>query len=152
MCAGQKRNLLLASLVLAGLLGVSDAVAQGSEDPKLQAVELTESSQRPNLTLAKMCERVDKLTPTSPGMAFSVSIGQIYCFSSFDPVSQPSQIYHRWYRRDQLSTQTRLRIYPPKWATYSVIHLRESDIGPWRVEITDQNGRVFDVLRFSIVD
>ena len=78
--------------------------------------------------------------------------GRSCCFTSFDPVPQPALIYHRWFHRDELSTQTRLRVYPPKWATYSVIQLRETDKGPWRVEITDQNGRVFNVLRFSIVD
>jgi hypothetical protein len=30
--------------------------------------------------------------------------------------------------------------------------LRETDKGPWRVEISDQNGRVFSTLRFSITD
>jgi len=38
------------------------------------------------------------------------------------------------------------------WSTYSQIQLRETDKGPWRVEISDQNGKVFDVLRFSITD
>lgn len=99
-----------------------------------------------------MCEKVENLVPIRPAIAFSVSIGQVYCFSSFDPVPQPTFIYHRWYHRDELSTQTRLRLYPPKWSTYSVIQLRETDKGAWRVEITDQDGRVFGVLRFSITD
>jgi len=99
-----------------------------------------------------MCEKVESLAPVRPAVAFSASVGQVYCFTSFDPVSQPTLIYHRWFHRDELSTQTRLRLYPPRWATYSVIQLRETDKGPWRVEITDQNGRVFDTLRFSITD
>jgi len=101
---------------------------------------------------ALMCDRVENLTPVRPGLAFSVSNGQVCCYTSFDPVPQPTVIYHRWFRRDELSTQTRLRLYPPKWSTYSVIQLRETDKGPWRVEIIDQNGRVFDTLRFSITD
>lgn len=99
-----------------------------------------------------MCEKVENLAPVRPAIAFSVSVGQVYCFSAFEPVPQPTLIYHRWYHRDELSTQTRLRLYPPKWSTYSVIQLRETDKGAWRVEITDQDGRVFGVLRFSITD
>jgi hypothetical protein len=129
-----------------------NAFAQGAETTALQAAEATDTAAKAKLSNATMCERVDNLTPVRAGLVFSVSAGQVACYTSFDPVPQPSLIYHRWFHRDELSTQTRLRIYPPKWATYSVIQLRETDKGPWRVEVTDQNGRVFNVLRFSIVD
>jgi hypothetical protein len=99
-----------------------------------------------------MCEKVENLAPVRQGIVFSVATGQVCCFTSFEPVPQATLIYHRWYHHDELSTQTRLRLYPPKWATYSVIQLRETDKGPWRVEITDQNGHVFSTLRFSITD
>lgn len=101
---------------------------------------------------AVMAEKVENLLPVRRAAVFSVAAGQVCCFTSFDPVPQPTLIYHRWYHRDELSTQTRLRLYPPKWATYSVIQLRETDKGPWRVEVVDQNGTVYDVLRFSITD
>jgi hypothetical protein len=104
------------------------------------------------LKKAVMCQRVENLTPINPGAVFSVSSGQVCCYSSFDPVPRHTIVYHRWYHRDELSTQTRLRLYPKKWSTYSVIQLRETDKGPWRVEVVDQNGHVFDVLRFSITD
>ncbi|MDR3553460.1 MAG: DUF2914 domain-containing protein [Syntrophobacteraceae bacterium] len=104
------------------------------------------------LKKAVMCQRVENLTPISPGAVFSVSSGQVCCYTSFDPVPRHTVVYHRWYHRDELSTQTRLRLYPKKWSTYSVIQLRETDKGPWRVEVVDQNGHVFDVLRFSITD
>ncbi len=99
-----------------------------------------------------MCQRVENLTPIYPSAVFSVSSGQVCCFTSFDRVPSNTVIYHKWYHRDELSTQTRLRLYPKKWSTYSVIQLRETDKGPWRVEIVDQSGHVFDVLRFSITD
>lgn len=111
-----------------------------------------QSAQKPVLSQAIMCEKVENLNPIRNAIVFPVSVGQVYCFTSFDPVAQPTLIYHRWFHNNELSTQTRLRLYPPKWATYSVIQLRETDKGPWRVEISDQNGRVFDVLRFSITD
>lgn len=117
-----------------------------------QAPANTEAARKLGLKQALMCERVENLTPVNPALTFSVSSGEVCCYTSFDPVAQHTVIYHRWFHRDELSTQTRLRLYPPKWSTYSVIQLRETDKGPWRVEIIDQNGRVFDVLRFSITD
>ena len=148
----RQKMLVFIPLVLILVVAVPDLFAQAPEQANTQAPEPTETPQRPKLSNATMCERVDNLSPVRPGIVFSVANGQVCCFSSFDPVPQPSLIYHRWYHRDELSTQTRLRVYPPKWATYSVIQLRETDKGPWRVEITDQNGRVVNVLRFSITD
>ena len=111
-----------------------------------------DAQQKLGLKQAVMSVRVENLTPIHSGLVFSVSSGQVCCYTSFDPVPQHTVIYHRWFRRDELSTQTRLRLYPPKWSTYSTIQLRETDKGPWRVEIIDQNGHVFDTLRFSITD
>jgi hypothetical protein len=152
MCGRQIQLLLLIPMVLAIAMASSKVFAQVAEQATAQPAETADTASRPKIGHATMCERVDNLAPMRAGLVFSVSTGQVCCFTSFDPVPQPSLIYHRWYHRDELSTQTRLRIYPPKWATYSVIQLRETDKGPWRVEITDQNGRVFNVLRFSIVD
>jgi hypothetical protein len=41
---------------------------------------------------------------------------------------------------------------PPRWITYSTIQTRASDIGPWRVEVTDEQGALLQILRFSIVE
>lgn len=151
--SGRRSQLLLyLAVALTLIITGPEAFAQVSEQTNAQSSEAPNAAAGAKLAHATMCERVDNLMPTRAGLVFSVSAGQVCCFTSFDPVPQPSLVYHRWFHRDQLSTQTRLRVYPPKWATYSVIQLRETDKGPWRVEVTDQNGRVFQVLRFSIVD
>ena len=134
------------------LWGLFPSVPVAEDQAQQPAAAAPESVPKLGLKQAIMCERVENLVPVRSGLAFSVATGQVCCFTSFDPVSQPTVVYHRWFRRDELSTQTRLRLYPPKWSTYSVIQLRETDKGPWRVEIIDQNGRIFDVLRFSITD
>ena len=148
----RKKLLPLIPVALAVAVAVTSTFTQVVEQLSAQTTESADAAQRPKLSFATMSERVDNLSPTRAGIVFSVSNGQVCCYSSFDPVPQPALIYHRWYHREELSTQTRLRVYPPKWATYSVIQLRETDKGPWRVEITDQNGRIFSVLRFSITD
>lgn len=147
---------LLIFFVLASILILVPIHTGGAQErepmPPASAAPDDQFSQKPVLSKAIMCEKVENLNPIRPAIVFSVSAGQVYCFSSFDPVNQPGLIYHRWFHRNELSTQTRLRLYPPKWATYSVIQLRETDKGPWRVEISDQSGHVFEVIRFSITD
>ena len=108
----------------------------------------------PQLTLvsAAVCESVKELSPQHPAIVFSIAAGKVSCFSFFDPVLKKTYIYHNWYYRDKLTTKIKLTLKPPSWSTFSTIQLRESDIGPWRVELTDQKGKVIKVLRFSVTE
>lgn len=105
-----------------------------------------------NLVNAVMCEDVVNREPLNVAAVFSISGGKVSCFTLFDPVTERTAIYHNWYYRDELSTKIKLLVNPPRWATYSTIQLREADKGPWRVEITDADGKVLQTLRFSITD
>jgi len=104
------------------------------------------------LTHAVVCETIEESAPQNQAVVFSTAIGKVYCFTLFDPVPEKTVIFHSWYHQDTLSTKRKLSLRPPRWGTYSSIQLREADKGAWRVEVTDQNGRILQTLRFSITD
>lgn len=104
------------------------------------------------LVQAVVCERVDEGQPVHPAIVFSISLGEVACFTAFDPVPAQAIIFHEWYRRDKLTARTRLKLSPPRWSSVSRIQLREADKGPWRIEITDEHGNVLSSLRISITD
>jgi len=104
------------------------------------------------ITQAVMCESLKDYAPQNRAVVFSIDIGKVFCFTSFASVPQNMYIYHDWYRRDRLITTKRLSLKTPKWSTFSSIHLREADKGPWRVEIRDRNSKIFKIMRFSITD
>jgi hypothetical protein len=108
--------------------------------------------ERMALAQAVMCEDLKELSPVNAGVVFPVTIGAVSCFSIFDPVPRKTIIYHNWYRRDKLVTKIKLSVQPPRWSTFSRMQLREADKGPWRLEITDEDGSVLRLLRFSIID
>ncbi|HEX9911354.1 MAG TPA: DUF2914 domain-containing protein [Desulfatiglandales bacterium] len=110
------------------------------------------SAERLILVQATMCASLKEGNPCNPGAVFPVSQGKVLCFSSFDPVPRKTIIYHSWFHRDVLITRQKFTLTPPRWSSYSTIQLREADKGPWRVEITDQDARILEVLRFSITD
>lgn len=125
----------------------------------LQAFPQDNQTSKPNaapkelrMNRAVMCEEIKDLTPQNPAIVFSIKIGKVCCFTSFDSVPQKTFIYHKWFHRDDPSTNKRLTLQPPSWSTYSSIQLRETDKGPWRVEISDQKGNLLRILRFSITD
>jgi hypothetical protein len=67
-------------------------------------------------------------------------------------MSEKTVIYHKWFHRDKLSTSKKIGVRGPRSAVFTTILLREADRGPWRVDVTDEKGNVFVVLRFSIID
>ena len=101
---------------------------------------------------AVMSERIEDFAPVNSGVVFSIRMGKVTCFTSFGSVPNKTFIYHKWFHKDKLSTKKRLTLQTPRWSTYSSIQLRETDKGPWRVEICDQKGNLLHILRFSITD
>jgi len=142
-----RKTILIAVLSMAAILfyisGVQAEEKEGVQGKKPVPLTLTE---------AVVCEGIESYAPRTPAVVFSINIGKVSCYSNFDPVPEKTYIYHRWYFKDKLSTKKRLYLKPPRWATYTSIQLREADRGPWRVEITDKEGNVFKILRFSITD
>lgn len=99
-----------------------------------------------------MCEGIKDYEPVNKAVVFSLEIGKVYCFTSFDHVPQKTVIYHNWYRSDRLITTKRLSLQPPQWSTFSSIQLREADKGPWRLEIKDQAKKILQIVKFSVTD
>jgi hypothetical protein len=109
----------------------------------------------PVLKKAVLCEKIIHDKPVYEGVVFSADIQKLFCFTHFEPVYGKSDIFHKYYFKDEFISKTRLSIKQlkqPSFATYSMIQLRESDIGPWRVEITDAEDNVLTTIRFSITD
>jgi hypothetical protein len=116
--------------------------------------EVTADHTAKRLTLgqAVICEEISANVPRNRTVVFSVAKEKVVCFTAFETVPQKTFIYHNWFHKDIPSSRIRLALRPPSWSTYSSIQIRRTDIGPWRVEITDDAGQVLRVLRFSITD
>ncbi|MDY7036143.1 MAG: DUF2914 domain-containing protein, partial [Thermodesulfobacteriota bacterium] len=145
-----KLRLYISSLLvilIAALIPLKSS-AQQEEDTASGTV----SEKKLTLARAVMCEGINGQTPQGEAVVFSVKLGRVLCFSFFDPVPQQTSISHKWFFRDKINTEVKLSLKPLRWATFSRVHLRDTDKGPWRVEIIDQEGRVLHILRFSIVD
>ncbi len=99
-----------------------------------------------------MCEAIESFQPVNPAVVFSISQGEVFCYSNFDPVIEKTFIFHKWYKKDKLIFTMRLTLSPPKWSTFSRIQIRNADKGPWRVEIRDSDEVLLKTLRFSMAD
>ena len=141
------RRRLISFLLLIFLASfLSQAFAQKKDSPtKGKIKKLT-------LVQAAMCEGLRDNNPKNRAIVFPITIGRVHCFTSFDPVPRKTVIYHKWYFRDKLRARVKLSLKAPRWKTFSRIGLRNGEKGPWRVEITDGEGNIFRILRFSVTD
>lgn len=106
----------------------------------------------PVLRQAVLCEKIIKNKPMYEGVVFSAGKERLYCFTHFEPVYGEDYIFHKYYFKDKFISKKKLPIKPPSYETSSRIDLRESDKGPWRVEITDAEDNILHTIRFSITD
>ena len=120
--------------------------------PKAVWSQDAKASAKLTLFRAVMCETIQEYAPAQPAVVFSIELGRVSCFTEFDPVPEKTTIHHKWYQNDSLVTEKRLTINPPRWSSFTSVQLRESDKGPWRVEVTDENDKLMHTLRFSITD
>jgi len=105
-----------------------------------------------NLANAVMCESIENFKPVHPSAVFPVSSGSVMCFTGFDVVPKTMDVFHDWIKKDTPVYRKKLVLKPPRWSTVSSIKLRESDKGPWRVEVRDSDGKLLSILRFSITE
>ena len=139
-------NLLLLAIIPCFLFPFSAKSQSGDTgESKLSAAKIV-------LVQAVMCEDLLERIPQNSTTVFSIERRKAICFTSFDPVPEKTIIYHQWFHRDRTSAKMQLTLKPPRWSTYSSIQIRAEDIGPWRVEISDSQGHILDVLRFSITE
>ena len=125
---------------------LSHAFAQKKESPSKA------TPKRLTLVQAATCEGIKDNGPKNRAIVFSIKIKRVHCFTTFDPVPKKTVIYHKWYFRDKLRARVKLSLKTPRWSTFSRIGLRNGDKGPWRVEIADEEGNIFGILRFSVTD
>lgn len=115
-------------------------------------VKIDHSAKPLILGQAVICEEIFANAPRNQTVVFSVAKEKVVCFTDFESVPEKTYIYHNWFHKDIPSSRIKLMLRPPQWSTYSTIQIRRTDIGPWRVEITDATGQVLRVLRFSITE
>ena len=134
------------------LMGVGLALGVLLCGSEISADARQESGGGPVLTQAVMCETLSNQRPVNAGVVFSVSVNKIHCLTSFEAITQTQFITHHWYFRDTPVATFRLALQPPRWATFSSLQIREMDKGPWRVTVTDSEGKPITDLRFSVTD
>ncbi len=115
-------------------------------------VSVSIAEEASSLTIIDMsvCQGIENREPVEIGDVFPSTIGKLYCFTRAGAL-EPTKIMHKWYRADQLVAEIDLKIgASPSWRTRSSKVIQPADAGNWKVDLTDEAGKVLKTVHFII--
>ena len=116
----------------------------------LQNTSLSQETSQLEVTAAAMCKSVVDLEPVDAGTSFPVSLGMLYCFTKIAGAQSPIQITHVWYFDGTERARVDLPVNSVSWRTYSSKIIQPHEMGAWRVDVLDANGKVLKTLEFEV--
>lgn len=99
---------------------------------------------------AAVCRDVVDREPVDPGTRFEPSVGKLSCFTQITGAQGPTEIFHVWYFAETERARVPLSVNGVSWRTYSSKIIQPHEIGDWRVDVLDAEGKVLETLLFEI--
>ena len=98
---------------------------------------------------AAICRDVVGREPVDAGTHFEPSVGKLYCFTQITGAQGPTEIFHVWYFAETERARVPLSVNAGSWRTYSSKIIQSHEIGDWRVDVLDPEGKVLETLLFE---
>ncbi len=97
-----------------------------------------------------ICRDVVDREPVDAGTQFAPSVGKLYCFTQITGAQGPTEVFHVWYFAETERARVSLSVNGSSWRTYSSKIIQSHEIGDWRVDVLDPEGKVLETLLFEI--
>lgn len=116
-----------------------------------QASPKTVTTASVELIKASVCTEIEDRMPVNVGAGFAWTTPRIYVWSLLSAKRPPAKVHHIYYHEGQKISDVVLRVGSAHWRTWSFQTLGEERFrGPWRVEITSDDGQVLRRLHFDV--
>ena len=99
---------------------------------------------------AVICRDVVDQEPIDVGDSFEASVAKLYCFTKIIGAQEAIEIAHVWYYGDVERTRINLSVEASSWRTWSSKKIIPEWKGPWRVEVTSEDGTSLKTIDFTI--
>ena len=100
---------------------------------------------------ASVCENIVDREPAGANTSFSVTAGNLFCFTKIVGAENPIEILHVWYFGDTERARVTLPVKANTWRTYSSKVLQAHEIGAWHVDVIGPTGEVMETVEFEVV-
>ncbi|MEJ2165302.1 MAG: DUF2914 domain-containing protein [Desulfobacterales bacterium] len=120
---------------------------------ELQGVENFQKPLESNLEVveAAACSGLTGRTPQGCAESFEWSTERVYIWNRIQCESPPAAIRHVYYFKGEKVSEIELNVNSSYWRTWSYKTLSDKFyIGPWRVDITSEDGRLLKSVEFQV--
>jgi len=99
---------------------------------------------------AAIATSVESLTPQGASDSFESNVGKLYAFTKITGAEGETSVKHLWFQGDHLVAEVELPVKAASWRTYSSKTITPDMVGPWKVDVTAQDGTVLKSIPFII--
>lgn len=120
-----------------------------------QSNQIKESQANENRALVvkdiKICKSIYKRNPVGSDIVFTSNVDSLYCYTRIQNPGPKREVKHIWYYKNQMMTQVLYNVRKSNiYRSWTKKTILPNQIGNWRVEIQDNNGRIIGSKTFEI--
>jgi len=120
-----------------------------ADEPK--GKDRSDHSKHMQVLKAAVCTEVKHRNPSGRDDSLQWSTDRVYIWNLVKCEDTDSLIRHIYYFKGQKVSDITLHITPPLWRTWSYKSLADKHfIGPWRVDITSEDGKLLQSVHFNV--
>jgi hypothetical protein len=93
---------------------------------------------------------MEGLTPQGAADSFESGVGKLYAFTKITGAQGETSVKHLWFHGDHLVAEVELPVKASTWRTYSSKTIMPDMTGPWKVDVTAQDGTVLKSIPFTV--
>ena len=93
---------------------------------------------------------IENRSPQKTAQGFPSTVEKLYCFTKVVGAHTETSIIHIWYYQDTKMAEVTLPVKSLYWRTWSSKKIMPDWQGPWRVEVTSEDGNLLKTIPFTI--
>jgi len=140
-------NKLYETILIALTLIVFSLALTQAEDPTQISTEAEDVITIEDWAIATT---IENRIPQRTAQSFPATIGNLICFTKVVGSKTETSITHTWYYQDKKMAEVVLPVRSPYWRTWSSKKIMPQWKGPWRVDVTSQEGVLLKTITFTI--
>ena len=98
---------------------------------------------------AVICTGVQDRAPVGAGDSFFTDVGTLFCFTRITGGAEGTTVSHVWFFNEKQVAAVELKVGSSNWRTWSSKRIKPGDVGAWKVEVRDREGKTLKTIEFK---
>ena len=117
-------------------------------------IKIEESKEEVDILILKeikICRSIKDRNPVQIAKTFNSNVDSLFCYTKIQNKGEKREIRHVWYFRNEIKTQIKYNIRRSNvYRSWTLKNINPNEIGEWKVEIQDSNGKILGSTKFHI--